>query len=1225
MKQYLQQKTHFLFLAIALLLVSGSFAIAQETTGTLNGTVRDASGGAIAGATVIITDPTKGNAVVRTITTTDEGVFSAPNLQVSTYTITVEAPNFKKSVQTDVKLDVGARRNTDITLEAGNISEVVTVEADAVAVNLSTPTASTTINGDQVRELSVNNRNFIQLITLAPGVSNNLADQVYVGTTNPEGQANTVQISVNGARSSQNTFTVDGADITDRGSNLTIQAYPSIDSIGEFKVLRSLYPAESGRSGGGQVNVVTRSGTDKFHGSLFEFVRNERLNANSFFNNQRAPVGLNKKGTKAKRPPFRYNNYGFTVGGPIFGPNFGEGNDGGFLKRYKKTYFFFSEEQRKDRRFPTLISSVPDAQLRQGIFPVPICLSATIVGTTRTCTNILPAGTPLSSRAAINPVAQAYLTNIYNRIPLPNNPLVNYQLVAPSSGKSDFRQELIKIDTAITKNVTSFYRYQRDEIPTVDINSLFSSGSSIPGVSTSATNSPGRTHTFQTTYVVSPRVIIEGRFTYAYGAILSNTTGLVAKANSPINVPLPYPSGDDRVPSIGGIAGLASNGFNSLTAFGPYNNFSNKKDFGGNLTYILGNHTTKFGGNFSKYRKNENALGGSNQGGFGNFLNTTLASPTQGTVCADPANPTSSVGIICPTGLSSVGQTFANFLLGTNVSFLQSKFDLTADFRQRNVEAFGQDEWRVRRNLTVYFGVRYSFFGSPQDKNGFLSNFDPKLFSAANAPQVTGGGNRVAGTGNFCNGLIINSQNIPSTLPLNCTPTVSPYGKFVVDAEKRNFAPRIGFAFDPFGKGKTSIRSGYGIYHEQTLIGTFEQNLGTNPPYQETISVSQTRLDQPVPVGANVAVVSSLAAQTLRAEQTDWKTPYMQHWSLDVQQQLSSKTLVTVGYYGSKGTHLIGIVDINLLQPGQATQSQCAAGANTFATPGTTLAPCQAAGVPFFSSAAELVLDQIRPYRGYRAINMIQPRFDSNYHSLQVSAQHRFSGTSQANLAYTWSKNLTDSQTDRSSSPQNPYNLRAEYGRAALDRRHIITGNYTYELPFYKNRNDLIGKVLGGFQTQGIITYQTGLPLTATVAGYDPAGIGFLGPSASGGRPNQVGNPNAGAPNTQAQFFNPAAFQTTFTQASGVPALPGDAGRGTIHGPNTFRVDMTLSKNIRFGETMRVQLRVEGFNILNRTNFTTFGTSASTFNGTNPALNNFGRVTATRDPRTIQLGVKFYF
>jgi len=240
-----------LLAALALTICFSGLVAAQETTGTIVGTVKDTSGAAVAGATVTVSDPTRNNAVVRTVTTTDDGTFSVPNLQVSHYSVTVEAPNFKKSVTTDVNVDVGLRRPVDVVLTAGRIDESVTITANQVAVESNTPQASTTISGDQVRELPTNNRNFVQLVTLAPGVSNDLSDQVYVGTTNPAGQANTINISVNGARSSQNTFTVDGADITDRGSNITIQAYPSFDSIGEFRVLRSLFPAESGRSGGG--------------------------------------------------------------------------------------------------------------------------------------------------------------------------------------------------------------------------------------------------------------------------------------------------------------------------------------------------------------------------------------------------------------------------------------------------------------------------------------------------------------------------------------------------------------------------------------------------------------------------------------------------------------------------------------------------------------------------------------------------------------------------------------------------------------------------------------------------------------------------------------------------------------------------------------------------------------------------------------------------------------
>src|SRR5205085_2878370 len=268
---------------LALFLCAGlSIARAQEITGELNGTVKDTTGAAVTGATV--------------------------------------------------------------TLEVGNIAVTVTVTSEILQVNTQSAVASSVINGDQVRELSLNNRNWAQLITLSPGVSANVADQIYVGSTNPAGQSNALQISVNGVRSSSNTYTVDGADTTDRGANLTVQTYPSVDAIQEFSVLRSLYPAESGRSAGGQVNVVTKSGTADYHGDIYEFFRNDKLNANSFTNNRTAPLGLDKNG-KAKRAPLRYNNFGGTFGGPVILPWFGEG--GHAFRKLNETFFFFSEELRR--------------------------------------------------------------------------------------------------------------------------------------------------------------------------------------------------------------------------------------------------------------------------------------------------------------------------------------------------------------------------------------------------------------------------------------------------------------------------------------------------------------------------------------------------------------------------------------------------------------------------------------------------------------------------------------------------------------------------------------------------------------------------------------------------------------------------------------------------------------------------------------------------------------
>ncbi|HJQ34036.1 MAG TPA: carboxypeptidase regulatory-like domain-containing protein [Pyrinomonadaceae bacterium] len=1178
--------------ACALALASASVS-AQETTGAVNGTVTDNTGAVVKGATVTVTDEGK-KVDVRTVTTGDEGEYTVTPLPAGSYKVSVEAPGFKKYVQTGVKVDVGQRRTVDALMQAGDISEVVTVEAAPIAVELTTPSVSTVINGAQARELSVNNRNFVQLVTLAPGVTNDLADQVYVGTTNPAGQANTVNISVNGARSSQNTFTVDGADITDRGSNLTIQTYPSIDSIGEFRVLRSLYPAESGGSGGGQINIVTRSGTDDFHGGLYEFVRNERLNANDFLTNSLAnpPFGRDSSG-KAKRAPFRYNNYGFTVGGPVYFPNFGEGTKGGAFKKLSRTFFFFSEEQRKDIRYVTLTSTVPDANLRQGIFPIPVCLTYNAAGTT--CTEVLPAGTPLPA-SRINPAAAAYVANIYNKLPLPNQP--NFGLASAAQNVSDFRQEILKIDHSFSDKWSAYYRYEHDKIPTLDANSLFSSGGSLAGVSTTDTDSPGRTHTLQTTYTLTPNAVIEGRYTHAYGAILSKNVGLLSLANFGSNpIKLPFTNTRDRVTSISG------NGFGSLISFGPYDNFSTKDEWGSSLSYILGRHTLKFGGEYSRYRKNENALisdtTGANQGIFTAF-NATL--PT---------------GVTVSTVNSNI-QRWANFLLGSAQTFIQGSADYTADFRQSNIEAYAQDEHRFRNNLTLYYGVRYSRFGQPSDRNGRLSNFIPALYSAANAPQVTGAGNRVAGTGNFCNGMIVNKSNV-QTLG-DCKPAVSPWGDEIVPTSNKDFAPRVGLAWDPWGDGKTSIRTGYGIYHEQVLAGFAEQIIGTNPPYLQNLTVSNVRLDNPV---ADSTIALSAAAATIRAIDPNWHTPYMQHWSLDWQQQLKANTMVSVGYYGSKGTHLIGITEMNMLPPGRAINSQCATGANTLQTPGVATVQCQTPGTAFTSSAGTNILDQLRPYRGYRSITMLQPRYNSNYHSLQFQLQSRFQRDSQLQVAYTWSKNLTDEQNDRTNAPENSYDIRSEYSRAALDRRHVFTLNYVYDLPFFRDQKGFAGHLLGGWETTSIITAQSGLPFSVVTSSFDASGLGNVTALIAGNRPNVICDPNQNAPHTLEQWFNTSCFQPNPpTSATNLSNTPGNAARGIVNGPPTYRVDFSLFKNIRFGENVRLQLRGEAFNIFNHTNFRSFVGSPNSLNVTSA---NFGRIGVVRDPRTIQLGAKFYF
>jgi hypothetical protein len=426
----------------------------------------------------------------------------------------------------------------------------------------------------------------------------------------------------------------------------------------------------------------------------------------------------------------------------------------------------------------------------------------------------------------------------------------------------------------------------------------------------------------------------------------------------------------------------------------------------------------------------------------------------------------------------------------------------------------------------------------------------------------------------------------------------SPYGRKIGSEDNNNFAPRIGLAWDVFGTGITSVRAGYGLFYDTQLIGIYQQNITTNPPVLNT-NITNTRFENPA---AGTVQVSS-APLSLRGTPVDYKTPYSQQWSMDIQHQIAKDFLVTVGYVGSKGTNLLGVIDINQAPAGAAA----AAGIVPAPTP---------TNAGYITSAVVNRVNALRPYRGYAAINVIRPWFNSNYNSLQVSAQKRFAGGSLINLAYTWSKALTDNGSDRSNAPQNTYAWDQEYGLSPLDRRHVLNIAYVYELPFLRAQEGAIGRVLGGWQVSGITFWQTGTPLTITSSrGFDYAGQGIAGtPSAAGPRPDVAGDPNTGFTRDRFQFFNTAAF----TDAPPGGLRPGNAGRGIITGPSITRFDFSLFKNIRLAEQVRLQLRAEAFNVLNHTNYDSIGTAYGT-------TATFGRVTGVRDPRNIQLGLKLNF
>lgn len=1133
----------------------------QNITATLTGTVTDPSGSAVAGATVTIHNNNT-NTDVRTVSTDPAGVYTVPDLPFGTYTVTIKGTGFKNFVANEVTLHVGDHRTLDAKLEVGQVTETVQVSVSEVPVDTSSSAQDTTITGTQIRELQLNNRNFIQLLSLQPGVSSTEPDQVGFGLSS------TLAVSVNGNRTAANNWTVDGADVNDSGSNLTLLNTPSVDALAEFKLERSTYDAQYGRSGGGQVNVVTKSGTNDFHGSAYEFVRNDIFNANSFLNNK---AGV-------KRPPFRYNDFGYTFGGPFFIP-------GHYNTNKSKTFFFWSEEWRRTKSPTATIATLPNPQELMGNF-----------------TNIVDSkGNPIALNAASAPAgcisgnqispscfsanAKAYIANVYSKLtPDPGcaATAAGCALTTPLSPINNTREELIRLDQKITDKVQAFGRYLQDNVPTTEPGGLFA-GSPLPGISSTSTNAPGRNVVAHVTAQLSPRVINEVAYNYSWGAINSGITGLIDNPTftGALTNNLPFSDPYKRVPGVT-ITGINGTGVSGIAIpVSPYFERNIDKNVYDNLSWVRGTHSLRFGFTAQWMRKTENAVNPTN----GSFTFKNLG-----------GNP-----------------PFANFLLGEASSFSQAARDIVPDLHFANFEWYAQDDWKLRPNFTLNLGLRYSFLPTPRDVNRVLDNFDPSVFKPAAAPAIDpASGNFVAGQAaipaNYANGIIVGQNGCAAAQALfpssPFSPTCSPFGDRVNPNYNKNFAPRIGFAWDPFKTGKTSVRGGYGIYYDRSLNGIWEQNSFALPPIVQNVNIANTTsktspnpniFDNP----SAGSTVTKLGPAILHATGSPaFQVPYSQNWDLAVQREVSRSTVVEVAYVGSKGTHLLGISDINQVA---LSVRQAAANATVFA-------------------------NAIRPFTGYSAINSIINVFDSNYHSLQASASRRVARGLTFGAAYTWSRTLTDSPTDRSTAPYDAYNRHLDYGLASFSRNQIFVANYVYDLPFYQGQQGFAGRVLGGWELSGITVFESGVPLTITqfndpfsvldfcptltpcFPGLYPDGIG-IDPSIVSPRPDLV-SPAVTGPKSAQQWFNKAAW----TDAIG---HFGNSGRGVVYGPGFNNWDLSAIKNTKISERISTQFRAEFFNAFNHTSFLGVSTNVDS------AL--FGRITSTHDPRIIQLGMKLYF
>jgi len=1132
---------------------------AQEITGDIRGIVRDPSGAVVVGATIQVVN-TDRNEIIRTLTTGPDGAYVAPYLPVGHYQVVVEASGFKKFIGTNIMLNVSDHRIVDITLQVGSTGETVTVQESPLAVDLESAASEGVINGTQIRELSVLSRNFIQLVTLQPGVASDLAtDQLYVGASNPTGLSNQINLAINGSRPSQNSFLIDGADDMQRGADLLLLAYPSIDAIAEFKVERSNFLPEHGRTSSGEVSVVTRGGTNSFHGSAYEFFRNDKLNANNYFNNLAGVA----------RPPMRWNDWGYTIGGPI---------------QKNKTFFFFSQEWRHLITYTNFTSGeLPSAAEMAGNFLVPVCTAFS----SGTCTTM---GTTINS---IDPTAAAYIKDIYGKLPAAN---VADTLVSTNRNRYYYREEAVRIDHNFGQKFSVFGRYSHDSIPTTEPGGLFT-GEPLPGVGTTQSNEPSHILSVHFTATLSPTLVNDAGYAYSWGAITSNPIGTMAIANSPdIKPNLPFQSNAGTVPF------LSFDLVQGLSGFGPYHAYNTNHSIFDTLSKTIGSHSLKFGGVFHYFTLEENST---NNPSF--YIDFSAGCGT-----GSPAG--------CTSADSTFEQNWANFLLGRVNTFTEAQYPLIDKISQKEFEFFGQDEWRIRRNLTLDFGLRYSLFRSPLSTNNVFSTFDPKLYNPSLAPAVQGG----------IGGIDVTSGNAGYyTAPVDASKLTgliqaghnSPWGQALAPTQKNDLAPRLGFAWDPWGTGKNSIRGGFGIFYGTNSVDNHEFSQNTNPTFSpQSAFYLKTNLTNPT--GPAAGPNTTLTPPTIYGPNPQgWKPPYTEQFSLDVQHQFTRTTMLDVGYFGNVGRHLMGVVDINMPRPlaFQNIPGYCSYYQSTYGD------SC------YFHAFDYQALNQVRPYQGYDAINLFSSVYTSSYNALQTQFQKQFSDNSQIVLNYTWSHDLTDA-SENFRGAQNTYNLKGDWGNSVFDRRHIFSGSYVYFLPFYKGQNGFVGHVLGGWELSGVVYLTSGKHYDPSVSSCreDFAGLGLCGNTWSGDRPDMIADPNSNAPHTINQWFNTSAFvipgcdvTAPKCHPTNPPLRPGDASRGSIVGPSYKRWDASIFKNTKINERVTTQFRAEFFNALNHTNlaegFPVTSISTSRTSGL------FGRILNARDPRNIQLALKLLF
>ena len=1173
-------------ICLAGFLFASFLPLQAQDLATIVGTVTDPGGAAIPNATLTVSNQAIG--LTRIYRSNGSGEYTAARIPLGTYTVSGEAPGFQTIKLTGITLDAGQTSRVDLALKVGSETQQVTVEGNVPKVETDTAAISGVVTGKQISELNIPSRNFVNLALLIPGA----AAQAGGFDPNSVSDVATDTLPVNGLPGNMNNWEIDGINNVDQGSGSdSLQIYPSLDSIAEFRVSTANYSAEYAKSGSAMIEVVTKSGTNQFHGTAFEFLRNNALDANDWF--------LNRAGQP--RQPLKHNDFGFTLGGPVYIP-------GHYNTSKRKTFFFVSEQWRRYRDGTVINAEVPSVRERTGDFsecdPTSVNYNVIVASGCQIPTN--PAtGAPF--QGSIVPVDPAAATLLDALIPLPNDGPIHYTK-APSL-PTNFREDGFRVDHNFSDTVRLFVRYTQDSYqqefePTLWTASEF-------GTVKTPLSIPAKNSVLHLTNSFRPDLLNEFILGYSTDNWTANSEvgsdsvsgSIVKPAGFGIASIFPEATSGPLLPAISVQGGGPS--FAEDTGY-PYSYENPALTVKDNLVWTRGKHNLKFGLFFLFDELNHVVPnGGFDSQGSLSFSNSS--SVTTGNALADMY--LGKIGSYTQTGQVTNGQLVGGFTRG--------------HYRQKDIEPYFQDDWRVSPRLTLNLGLRYYYINPWVDHTNptVSSIFVPSEYSAAAQAQLDASGNLIPGSGanwlTYGNGLL---ECGAGSIPKGCT-----------TLPHRTFSPRFGFSYDLTGSGRMVVRGGYAFSYDTSNAHMTASGRYGDPPVIGTLSDYDINGYSQVQPGA----IAPVFTNDLPLHQN---LPQIQHFSLGIQRELFDKSILTVSYVGTTGVHLQRFRNINQVLVGEGIQ-------NVPALAGTP--DCDSNGNCDVQNILINTLEPtifFAPFRGYTSIINAEAEANSNYNSLQLDYRHNVGHGLLIQVFYTWSHTLDSvfggGGTGSSPTGINDYDTKRWYGTSSLNQGQIFTMNYVYAIPFFLHaHNDLVRSTIGGWQLNGVTIFSKGPPITTTcgIAGMSSGVGGNVLCNPIGKlrvKKGTTDDPQFGPTPT---WFDPANLgQITIPQlrADNEPGMFGYLGKNPIAGPGRNDWDLGLTKNFELpwfkSEHSTLQFRAETFNTFNHPQWSGINFSCSSLtlpgqpcNGPNNIGN--GEVTSAFPPRILQLGLRLVY